>query len=113
MGLTKVLADLGQPLYRKLEPTGYSTQNAEWVNSAALLARMNFAIALAQNKVPGVKIDIAQFGSSADIGGIARAVLFHDLTPETTAALEKSSPANPALLAGLVSDPPIFRGDEE
>ena len=46
---------LGEPLYRKLEPTGYSNANAEWVNSSALLARMNFALQLAQNKVQGLK----------------------------------------------------------
>jgi uncharacterized protein (DUF1800 family) len=118
IGLAKVLADLGQPLYRKLEPTGYSTLNAEWVNSASLLARMNFALALVQNKVPGVKIDMAQFGTVADIGGIARAVLFRDLTPETTAALEnavreqqlkQTAPATPALVAGLVIGSPDFQ----
>src|SRR5258708_35914189 len=51
--LARHIAELGEPLYRKLEPTGYSDANSEWVNSAALLARMNFAMALAQNKVPG------------------------------------------------------------
>ena len=42
--LANQIAQLGEPLYRKLEPTGYSNANAEWVNSAALLARMNFAL---------------------------------------------------------------------
>ena len=31
------------------------------MNSAALLARMNFGVALAQNRVPGVKVDTSQF----------------------------------------------------
>jgi len=44
--LANQIAQLGQPLYRKLEPTGYSNANAEWVSSSALLARMNFALAL-------------------------------------------------------------------
>jgi uncharacterized protein (DUF1800 family) len=44
---------LGEPLYGKLEPTGYSAANAEWVSSASLLDRMNFALALANNRVPG------------------------------------------------------------
>src|SRR5207237_4289885 len=55
--LANQIAQLGQPLYRKLEPTGYSSANAEWVNSAALLGRMNFAIALAGNRIGGVKLD--------------------------------------------------------
>ena len=44
--LSNQLQQLGQPLYRKLEPTGYSSAGAEWTNSAALLARMNFGLAL-------------------------------------------------------------------
>jgi uncharacterized protein (DUF1800 family) len=48
---------MGEPLYRKQEPTGYSNSSQEWLNSAGLLARMNFALNLADNKVPGVKID--------------------------------------------------------
>ena len=49
---------LGEPLYRKIEPTGYSSANAEWISSAGLLDRMNFAFALAHNKLPGVKVDV-------------------------------------------------------
>ena len=39
-----------------MEPTGYSNSSQEWLNSAGLLARMNFALQLADNKVPGVKV---------------------------------------------------------
>jgi uncharacterized protein (DUF1800 family) len=54
--LTNQVAQLGEPLYRKIEPTGYSNSSQEWLNSAGLLARMNFALQLADNKVPGVKV---------------------------------------------------------
>src|SRR6185437_12157789 len=59
--LAQQIGQLGEPLYRKIEPTGYSNANAEWVSSAALLGRMNFGLALAQNKLPGVKVDAASF----------------------------------------------------
>ena len=39
------------------EPTGYSNSGEEWLNSAGLMARMNFSVALVNNKVPGVKVD--------------------------------------------------------
>ncbi len=55
-GLVQQVALLGQPLYRKLEPTGYSNSGREWMNSAGLLARMNFAVQLAANRVPGVRV---------------------------------------------------------
>jgi uncharacterized protein (DUF1800 family) len=112
--LQKTIANLGQPLYRKVEPTGYSLVNADWVNSASLLARMNFGLALAQNKVPGVTLEAAQFGDSTDPAEVARRVLFRDVTPETAAALRKAaqeqgSPAGPSLMAGLVLGSPEFQ----
>jgi uncharacterized protein (DUF1800 family) len=53
--LGQKLADMGQPLYRMVEPTGYSSQAVDWVNSSGLLARINFAADLAANRVPGVR----------------------------------------------------------
>jgi uncharacterized protein (DUF1800 family) len=44
--LMRVFEELGQPLYRKQEPTGYSNRGADWMNSASLLARLNFATSL-------------------------------------------------------------------
>lgn len=55
--LSNQVAQLGEPLYRKTEPTGYSNSSREWLNSAGLLARMNFALQLTANKVPGVKVE--------------------------------------------------------
>jgi uncharacterized protein (DUF1800 family) len=54
--LANQVGNLGEPLYRKQEPTGYSNLNSEWVNSAALLGRMNFAVQVTQNRLPGVKV---------------------------------------------------------
>jgi len=112
--LQRTITNLGEPLYRKLEPTGYSLANADWVNSASLLARMNFALALAQNKIPGVRVDAGRFGDSAEPAEVARRVLFHDVTPETASALQKaaqeqSSAPGPATIAGLVIGSPDFQ----
>jgi hypothetical protein len=64
--LMQQVAQLGEPLYRKLEPTGYSNSSMEWANSASLMARMNFALQLAGNKVPGVKVEVAQAATPGD-----------------------------------------------
>ena len=56
LGLASILQQMGQPLYRKQEPTGYSNNGEEWLSSNALLARMNFAVALEKNRVPGVRV---------------------------------------------------------
>lgn len=54
--LANELNKLGEPLYRKIEPTGYSNDNAEWVSSADLLGRINFAVSLSENHIPGISI---------------------------------------------------------
>jgi len=52
--LASRIAEAGEPLYHKQEPTGYSNSSEEWVSTASLLARMNFGIALVENRIPGV-----------------------------------------------------------
>lgn len=66
--LANQVAQLGEPLYRKQEPTGYSNSSQEWVNSAGLVGRMNFALQLASNKVPGVKVDTAMAAKPDEAG---------------------------------------------
>jgi uncharacterized protein (DUF1800 family) len=115
--LANRIAQLGQPLYRKLEPTGYSNANAEWINSASLLARMNFALDLTQNKVQGTKVDQAKFNQ--DPVHTARLMLFTNPTAPTREAIDKAiadqkeknpkAPPSPALVAGLVIGSPDFQ----
>jgi uncharacterized protein (DUF1800 family) len=62
--LVNQVAQLGEPLYRKLEPTGYSNAGREWMNSAGLMGRMNFALQLADNKLPGVTVETPRDGLS-------------------------------------------------
>jgi uncharacterized protein (DUF1800 family) len=86
--LSVQLAQLGQPPYRKQEPTGYTNTGQEWVNSASLLARMNFAVALASNRIPGVKVDEARFGAETDTERIGRDLMGIALSTQARAAIE-------------------------
>src|SRR5438876_9050800 len=54
--LAQVVARLGEPLYQQPAPTGYAETEAHWVNSGALLARMNAAVAIAKDcsSVPAI-----------------------------------------------------------
>ena len=67
--LARRVAEAGQPLYRKQEPTGYSNSSEEWVNTAALLARMNFGVALAENRIPGVTAPDSSKAAGLRLGG--------------------------------------------
>src|SRR5881296_267697 len=46
--LAQLVARLGEPLYQQPAPTGYAETEEHWVNSGALLARMNAAMVLAK-----------------------------------------------------------------
>lgn len=48
------LRPMGMAYYNQIPPTGYKWDAAGWVSTAALTARMNFALALAANRLPGV-----------------------------------------------------------
>jgi uncharacterized protein (DUF1800 family) len=116
------LQKLGEPLYRKIEPSGYSSLNAPWVSSAGLLDRMNFGLTLAQNKVAGINVRVGE----SDPVEVARCILGGDPSPSTKAAIEKavndpdlqvhlagqvkaSAPQLPNLIAGLVIGSPEFQ----
>lgn len=106
-GLGVLLTQLGEPLYLKQEPTGYSNRGAEWMNSASLLARMNFANALAQGRVPGVEVDPAQFTGEA--AAIERRLLLMEASAEARAAIQAGGDPAGAAVAGLTLGSPDFQ----
>jgi uncharacterized protein (DUF1800 family) len=56
---------LGMPLFGVQQPNGYSLKADPWLGAEALLARMNFALALTANRIPGVTVEIAQSAGTA------------------------------------------------
>jgi uncharacterized protein (DUF1800 family) len=54
------IARMGQPLYGFQTPNGYSDVAESWVNTGALLERMNFALALVSNRIAGTRVDLSQ-----------------------------------------------------
>src|SRR3989440_3279742 len=54
--LAQVVARLGEPLYLHVAPDGYPEREEAWVNSGALLDRMNAAVALAAGRLPGASV---------------------------------------------------------
>lgn len=49
---------MGQKIYYYQAPTGFPDKGQYWINSGSLLNRMNFGLALANNKIPGVKFNL-------------------------------------------------------
>src|SRR6266705_2227543 len=56
--LAQVVARLGEPLYLHVAPDGYPEREDAWVNSGALLDRMNAGVALAAGTLPGVTVSL-------------------------------------------------------
>lgn len=51
---------MGMPLTGTQQPNGYAMTNDAWVSSAELVSRMNFALGLACNRIPGVTVSVDQ-----------------------------------------------------
>ena len=66
VALAQAVAEIGEPLYDVPPPTGHPDRADAWVSSGALLARMNFALALAQNRLPGVRVDVPGIVGAVD-----------------------------------------------
>src|SRR6185437_1092180 len=64
--LAREVARLGEPLYESQPPTGYPDREEAWVNTGALLGRMNFALGLAHNRLRGAQVDLAPLVGGAD-----------------------------------------------
>jgi uncharacterized protein (DUF1800 family) len=109
--LVQKVTDMGQPLYGKLEPTGFKDNAETWLSTAGVVARISFANALVAGQVPGVRIDKARF-AGMDAAAIAHDVLNRDPSPQTLAAIEKgvgSKPSSAGPAIGLVIASPEFQ----
>jgi len=96
--LVNALRQMGMPLYGAVPPTGYKWDAADWVSTGALVDRMNFALSLAANRLPGITVEWAP---EVDVNALmsddsSRQVI---PTPESEEAR-----LEPLLVAGGVSD---------
>jgi uncharacterized protein (DUF1800 family) len=108
--LVQKIADMGEPLYSKLEPNGYPDTGETWLSTAGIMARINVPTALASGQVPGVTPDASRW-KGMDAAAIARDLLGHDPSAQTLHAIETGlqgkDPA-PSLIASLILSSPDF-----
>src|SRR6266702_978815 len=117
--LAQVVARLGEPLYLHVAPDGYPEREAAWVNSGALLDRMNAAVALASAKLPGVTVVLDSIVSAGDpdqlIGVVNEKILSGTMSENTKQVLRRElagigDPAQArALAVGLAIGGPEFQ----
>jgi len=109
--LAQRIADLGQPLYGKVEPTGYPNTGESWTNSGGIIGRIDFGAALAAGQIPGVTVDVSRFNFKSP-AAVAADLLGTAASAATLAAIEKgmaNKEATPSMIASLVIGSPDFQ----
>ena len=108
--LARQVAALGEPLYEAQAPTGHPDVAEAWVSASALLSRMNFALALAHNRLPGARVELAPFLEGVDRRQPARVldrlfavVLRGQVSPDTRRVLGAQL-ENPEIVRATADD---------
>lgn len=89
-----MLNKLGEVPYGYQAPTGYPDTAEDWVNTGALLERLNFAVALAGNQIPGTRVDLKRFSGpdkAAIMNKAIAVVLDNDVSQATKQTLLKQA----------------------
>jgi uncharacterized protein (DUF1800 family) len=106
--LERTLQQLGMPLYFCQPPTGYKDTAEAWVNSGALIGRMNFALALAANTYRGVVLgDPLPDRNQTDPDTAVAMFLSDDVSDGTRATIHKATSA--AQVVALAVGSPAFQ----
>src|SRR5882724_11779149 len=61
-----LIGRMGQPLFGRITPDGYSDRAEQWLSSGAMVVRLNFANALATNRIKGTTIDSTKLLNGID-----------------------------------------------
>jgi uncharacterized protein (DUF1800 family) len=105
----QIIATLGEPIYGHQAPNGWPETGDQWMNTGAILARINFGMAIAAGKIPGVspvrwkgaeKLQDAPVERQVD--GVVGALLGGGVSTDTRAIL--MSGENPFLASAAALD---------
>ncbi len=109
--LAQWVARMGEPLFLCQPPTGYSDKSETWVNTGALLNRLNFALTFAGDKMAGNSVDLktllGQPSSSDPNTALEQSIqifLADDIADSTRKTLE-SRLNDPQILQARLDDP--------
>jgi uncharacterized protein (DUF1800 family) len=92
--LLAFLQKMGEVPYGYQAPTGYPDTAQDWVNTGALLERMNFAVAFASNRIPRTTVDLTRFDGKDKqqiLDKAAATILGGEIAPNTRAMLLKQA----------------------
>jgi uncharacterized protein (DUF1800 family) len=104
--LVQSLRDLGMPIYGAQPPTGYSDRAEAWVNSGALLNRMNFAVAMTSGQMRALRGGALPYRTATpeDVRQeLFAGALGNDVSESTSATVAKAATAAQAVALTLGS----------
>jgi uncharacterized protein (DUF1800 family) len=91
--LVRELQQLGMPLYQCQPPTGYKDTGDAWVNTGALVSRMNLALRLASGQVRGTLVDNSiELRLGGEVSETTRATIAKATDAQTMMALTLGAP---------------------
>jgi uncharacterized protein (DUF1800 family) len=90
----QLVARLGQPIFGRQTPDGWPDRGDAWMNTGAILNRINFGLALAAGRVPGASLATWPYTAtletqsrSAQVDGVVKSILGGQSSPETRSIL--------------------------
>jgi uncharacterized protein (DUF1800 family) len=101
--LENALRQMGMQLYGCIPPTGYKWVASEWVSTGALVDRMNFALNLAANRLPGVRVSWSDQPADANVGLTSDSAPDAEVAPASTPDAEEAR-LEPMIVAGGVGE---------
>jgi uncharacterized protein (DUF1800 family) len=102
---------MGEPLFLCQPPNGYSDKAETWVNTGALLNRLNFALSFAGDKVAGATVDLKSMLGDAAVrdpnAALSQAIdaFLADQIAEQTRATLTARLNDPQILQASLDDP--------
>ena len=104
----QLVAQLGQPIYGRQTPDGWPDEASEWINTGAILNRMNFGLTVGANRLPGARLgqwsvaqELATRPVEQQVDGLVRALFGGIVSPETRGVLVSGD--NPLLARAEMS----------
>ena len=104
------IAYLGEPLFGHQAPNGYPETGDAWMNTGAILNRINFGMAVAANRIPGTSLaslpgidTLRNAPRGTQVDAVVSLLLAGAVSPDTRAVLMKGE--NP--LAAVAATAPV------
>ncbi len=90
----QLIARMGEPIFGHQAPNGYPETGESWMNTGAILNRINFGLAVASNRVPGASLDrwpnaaaLMTAPRAVQVDAVITDILGGSVSPDTRAIL--------------------------